>query len=489
VSDSRRLFSSRGSLNSLTSVGIDIGTTSTHLVFSRLYLENQASSTQIPRLTVREREVLYQSPIYLTPLTEAGTIDGAGVAKLLQQEYKDSGFTSDDIDCGAVIITGETAMLRNAEQVLQEISSLAGDFVAASAGPELESILAGRGSGAMQYSMENRNTICNIDIGGGTTNIAIFHNGVLLETACLRIGGRSFRFNRDGSNPSPSQSGRELMRLSSVDNDFEKLGTCAANLIVNFLLEKNSAGKTEGDGALPPESFLMTPPLEFFRKVDEYWLSGGVAELVSVPEPDPFIYEDFGWFLAKGLKQTLDSRRVNYRIATNPVRATVLGAGSYSVQLSGNTVFVRTTKLPLKSVPIIRPFQNLSQSDCQNSLKVSNCIKRASSFIESSANGLSAAIVLELKGVPSYSALKARADVLADALISTELASPYILIVESDTAMALGQLLKGRLTNKELIVLDGIDFTSGDYLDIGKPLAGSTTIPVTVKSLIFAREH
>lgn len=233
----------------------------------------------------------------------------------------------------------------------------------------------------------------------------------------------------------------------------------------------------------------MTPPLKFLREADEYRLSGGVAELVLSGNQDPYIFEDFGWFLAQGLRQILDARKVNYRVAANPVRATVLGAGSYSVQLSGNTVCINTDKLPLKGIPITRPFQSMPASDLESRETVSAAIRVGSSIMESCASGKPVAIVLELKGAPDYAALKALADALSAALVSTQLATPYVFLVESDTAMALGQLLKGRLPDSDFVVLDGIDFTSGDYLDIGKPLAGSTSIPVTVKSLIFANEQ
>ena len=244
---SKESVTSSGS--SLTSVGIDIGTTSCHLVFSRLSLHNEASATQIPRLVIGSREIIYESPIFLTPLNSDGSIDGAKVAELMSNEYSNAEITPDDINCGAVIITGETARLRNAEHVLHEISFLVGDFVAASAGPELESILAGRGSGALQYSKDSGNTVCNIDIGGGTTNIAVFKNGELLETSCLRIGGRCFQFSPQGALTTKSESGIRLIEVlerNPNDDDIEsganpsveylhRLGLIAAELILDFV--------------------------------------------------------------------------------------------------------------------------------------------------------------------------------------------------------------------------------------------------------------
>jgi ethanolamine utilization protein EutA len=502
-------YSDTPGVNSLTSVGIDIGTTSTHLVFSKLTLANEAGASQIPKLAIREREILFQSNIHLTPLNDDGTINGAGVAKLLRDEYEKSGFTPDDINCGAVIITGETALLRNAEQVLQEISSLAGDFVAASAGPDLESALAGRGSGARQHSLENHNTICNIDIGGGTTNIAVFRNGELIETACLRIGGRCFRFDRKGSPAAASASGKLLLasfeksvrnqsqrsgrtqdfyqsheaEKVNVHRQFSTIGQLAAEAIFDFV--------TTPRFTLPEglEELVMTGALEVSHNIDEYWLSGGVAELVKNPGSDPFIFEDFGWFLAKGLNDVLIERKITHRVAHNPLRATVLGAGSYSVQLSGNTVSIGTAKLPLKGIPLIRPFSSQEAGQSPNAKTVSAQLKKAISISECDVTGKAAAIILELSGTPRYQTLKAWSEALGSALESSGLGLPYILIVGSDSAMALGQLLKGRLKGNEVVVLDGIDLSNGDYIDIGKPLGGGNTIPVTVKSLVFTNER
>lgn len=473
MSSYRNYSDTRNSINSLLSVGIDIGTTSCHLVFSRLGLANEASATQIPKLAIREREVLYESPIHLTPLLENGTINGAAVALILEKEYENAGFKPDDINCGAVIITGETALLRNAEQVLHDISSLAGDFVAASAGPELESILAGRGSGALQYSKEKHKTVCNIDIGGGTTNIAVFQNGKLITTDCLRIGGRCFRFTRDGKLLRSNEGGATLLQrfksqsepVRANENDFNSIATFAAKQIID-------AAHTQPDG----ENV----------KIDEYWFSGGVAGLMKNPGTDPFLFEDFGWYLATGLNAVLKNTEFNYKVAPSPMRATVFGAGSYSVQLSGNTVSISDVALPLKGIPLVRPFQENIEVMEVDAEAITQRLQKAIAVFHEGVAGKMVAIVLELREAPKYRVLKRWSQLLAYALERTQLATPYILIVQSDSAMALGQLLRGELKDRAIVVLDGIDLSDGDYIDIGKPLAGSNTIPVTVKSLIFA---
>ena len=126
----------------LLSVGIDIGTSTTQLVISRLVLENRAKPFSVPRVAIAEREVLYRSDIHFTPLKSETVIDADGVRRIVEEEYRKSGFVKRQIGTGAVIITGETARKENAREVLGALSAFAGDFVVATAGPDLESILA-----------------------------------------------------------------------------------------------------------------------------------------------------------------------------------------------------------------------------------------------------------------------------------------------------------------------------------------------------------
>ena len=167
----------------ILSVGIDIGTSTTQLIFSRLTIENRASSYTVPRIDIVDKEVVYRSKIYFTPLRSATEIDAEAVKQIVREEYQAAGMTPE-------IITGETARKENANEVLEALSDLAGDFVVATAGPDLESVLSARGAGTDALSKEKRTAIANVDIGGGTSNIAVYEKGVLRGTCCLDIGGR-----------------------------------------------------------------------------------------------------------------------------------------------------------------------------------------------------------------------------------------------------------------------------------------------------------
>ena len=183
---------------SLLSVGLDVGTTSTQLIVSRLTISNRASSFAVPEMEIAQREILYRSPVHFTPLLEGKLVDGEKIRAMVEKEYKNAGISKEDVDTGAVIITGETSRKENARTVLSALSESAGDFVVATAGPALESILAAQGAGAVAYSAETGKTVFHMDIGGGTSNLALIENGKIICTDCLNVGGRLIKVTPDG---------------------------------------------------------------------------------------------------------------------------------------------------------------------------------------------------------------------------------------------------------------------------------------------------
>ena len=181
----------------ILSVGIDIGTSTTQLVFSQITMENTTGYFTVPRVSIVDKQVIYKSNVHITPLTTPVLIDGEAIREIVAKEFQQAGFTPADVDTGAVIITGESARKENAAAVLDKLSGFAGEFVVSTAGPDLESIIAGKGSGAFQYSLDNNCTAVNLDIGGGTTNIVLFDNGDTVSKGCLDIGGRLIRLTKD----------------------------------------------------------------------------------------------------------------------------------------------------------------------------------------------------------------------------------------------------------------------------------------------------
>ena len=180
------------------SVGIDIGTTTTQVIFSRLVLEKTGGSSAIQNVKIAKKEVIYKSDIHFTPLIQHDIIDAVKLKDIIADEYRKSAIQMKNIMTGAVIITGESARKENAREVSEQLAEFAGDFVVCTAGPDYEAVLAGWGSGAGELSKNLNGYLINFDIGGGTTNAAVFKNGEVMDAFALDIGGRLVRINPEG---------------------------------------------------------------------------------------------------------------------------------------------------------------------------------------------------------------------------------------------------------------------------------------------------
>src|SRR5437588_11112263 len=172
-----------------TTVGIDIGSSTSHLMFARVHLQ-RLSTALSSRFVVVERNVLWQSPILLTPYCADFTIDTEKLAAFIDRSYRDAGLTRDAVDSGALILTGEALKRRNARAIADLFSADAGKFVCASAGHHMECQMAAHGSGAIALSRGHAATVLNVDIGGGTTKFALIEKGRILATCALAVGGR-----------------------------------------------------------------------------------------------------------------------------------------------------------------------------------------------------------------------------------------------------------------------------------------------------------
>ena len=208
----------------LLSVGLDVGTTSTQLVVSQLQVENKASGFAVPEMEITQRQILYRSPVHFTPLVEDKLVDGPEIRHIVEREYEKAGISREQVDTGAIIITGETSRKENAQAVLEALSELAGDFVVATAGPDLESILAAKGAGAVEYSAQTGKTVLHMDIGGGTSNLALIRDGKILQTGCLNVGGRLVQFAQSGviTHLSPVLSGITALKPGEIPGKEER---------------------------------------------------------------------------------------------------------------------------------------------------------------------------------------------------------------------------------------------------------------------------
>jgi ethanolamine utilization protein EutA len=515
-------------MTSFLTVGIDVGTTSTHLTFTRLTIVNAAHVNQSPLPKIESREVIFQSSIHLTPLTADGNIDAQSVFALIEKEYETAAIKRDDIKVGAAIVTGETALKRNAREVIEKLCLLSGDLVAVSAGPHLEAVLSARGSGAAAASAQNHSTILNIDIGGGTMNFALYKNGALVSTHCLGIGGRCVQFKKyeDQSTAGHFESVEtfesietsEFVEISAINesgrmylangveigtklkrDDLFQLSNAIASDVVSFINGETNQTKLKRLPLTSIENSWSAP--------DQIWLCGGVAEFVLDPELDRFKFSDLGGLLADALISKLNEACLVFKIPPHPIRATVTGAGMYSMQVSGSTIDFDIEHLPLRNVPLVRPFEHKDQMSDPDEImaRLESIIGR----IDPESRFETIAFELpSMEGSLDYLSLKAIADGLALAALKLQKFArlrPFVLLVREDLGMALGQLFRQSLQNLRaqqpdavfactLIVLDGITTKDGDFIDIGKPVSLDAngiarTVPVVLKTLVFENSN
>ena len=470
----------------ILSVGIDIGTSTTQLIFSQLTIENRASSYTVPRIDIVDKRVVYRSQIYFTPLRSPTEIDAEAVKNIIRSEYKAAGKTPGEVRTGAVIITGETARKQNANEVLEALSDLAGDFVVATAGPDLESVLAARGAGADQLSKDQRTVVANLDVGGGTSNIAVYQKGALRGTCCLDIGGRLIKIE----NGTISYLYPKIQNLARTHGIAIAVGDRADEQTLSGVCRLMAAQLAEALYLTEPDADhagLYTnsgKPLPREPSVKAVTFSGGVADCIYRKiEGDPYQYGDVGILLGRAIRENPDFKKVEILKAAETIRATVVGAGVHITNVSGSTIRYDPGLLPLKNIPILK----VPEEDEASLETLADSIKKQLPLYKPEGKVEQVAIAMTGEKYRSFLDVQALAKaILQGAKELIESKHPLIIVVENDIGKVLGNALNVMLDfRKAVVCIDGIRTMSGDYIDIGEPVAGGQVLPVVIKTLIF----
>jgi ethanolamine utilization protein EutA len=466
----------------ILSVGVDVGSSTSHLAFSKLLLKRDERSVT-RRFNIEERNIIYEGRIIHTPLLDDNTIDIKKLTGFFKEEYERAEIDPADIQTGAVIVTGESARKQNAREIAEALSNDAGKFVAATAGPNFESLIAAMGSGAAARSKDNGNMILSCDIGGGTSNIAISRNGEILSTSCVSVGGRLLGIDSKGKiwriDP-PAAAVMEHLGLkydvgdSISKAEIEKIAAKFAEILFETITGP-------ADSALARQ-LMLTADLDFPGRIDEYAFSGGVAELMYGGLNN---FSDIGHMLAGKINLLASQLTAPVVELPNKIRATVIGAGAYSLSISGCSGFRDDqVSFPLRNVPVIRVDVDQSKLSIQH---VVSKIKASFQRFDQEEGQEILALYFKDPVRVSYPQLELFAKSIETALTNTiENNLPVILIFETDIACSVGNVIRRETDLKtNLLALDELKLKEGDWIDIGEPLVGDQVFPVTVKSLVF----
>jgi ethanolamine utilization protein EutA len=474
---------------SLMTVGIDIGSAGTQVIFSRVNLRRMGEDLT-SRYYVVSRETLFQSAVALTPYQSEERIDAAKLGAIIDEAYGAANLSPDKIDTGVVILTGEALRRENAHDIARVLSEQGGEFVTATAGHHMEAMLAAYGSGAARVSSDEHKRILNIDIGGGTTKLGLVENGKVIATAAFHVGGR-LQVVEDGRIARLDPAGKHHARRAgfswnrgdAIDtNDMQKVADVMADTLVAALTARPMPHEVE--------HLYLTDPIVDLGGIDGMMFSGGVAEYVYEREQRDF--GDMGPRLGRAIRERVARGALPWPLlpAGACIRATALGASEYSVQLSGNTSYISApgVLLPRRNLQVLLP-----PFTCEEAIdpdKLAAAIRSHMTAFDVADTDREIALALRWTGMPSYQRLAAFAEGIKQGL-AERIANqqPLYIMLDGDVAQTLGHILRDELgVESEMLVIDGVVLWDFDYIDLGRIRMPSYTVPVTIKSLVFSED-
>jgi ethanolamine utilization protein EutA len=474
----------------LVTVGIDIGSAGTQVIFSRINLRRYGEDLT-SRYYVVSRETLFQSPVALTPYASDVRIDENALGGIIDAAYAAAQLKPQDIDTGVVILTGEALRRENAEAIAGLLAEQRGDFVTATAGHHMESMLAAYGSGASKVAHDQNKRILNIDIGGGTTKLAIVDKGNVIATAALHIGGRLHVIDEIGRLVRLDPAGKFHARQAGFywnqgdvlsPSQLDRVADNMAGLLITALSQRPLLHAIE--------HLYLTDPIGELGCIDGMMFSGGVGEYVYGREDREF--GDMGRRLGRAIRRRIEGGALPWPLlpAGECIRATALGASEYSVQLSGNTSYISRPGelLPRRNLQVLQPPYDCGEAI--DSLALAKAIRAHFTAFDLIEGEGEVALALRWTGAPSYDRIAAFAEGIRHGLATTiERKKPVFIMLDGDIAQTLGAILREELlVESEILAIDGVVLRDFDYIDLGRIRMPSCTVPVTIKSLLFSED-
>jgi ethanolamine utilization protein EutA len=463
------------------SVGVDIGSSTSHLVFSRIVLERLDS-----RYVVSARETFYQSDILLTPYSAAEDIDAQALGAFIARQYQDANVDPDEIDTGALILTGVAVRRRNARNIGELFARQAGKMVAVSAGDSLETVMAAHGSGAVARSIRDKATVMNIDVGGGTSKIAICCDGRVSDVTAVDVGARLVCLDAHGQVVRLEEAGRRFGAELGLDLELgRQLSPEGGHRLVALLADKLFEAAMGGSPSVRGGGLLRLDPLTGSTSIDQVTFSGGVAEYIYGREAQS--YGDLGAALAHEIRARIPRFGAKLERSNEGIRATVIGASQYTTQVSGSTIFVSPLEaLPLRNVPVIAPALALDAEEI-DATAITSAIGTVLRRLDLIDTDTPVALFVPWRGSATFQRLENFCrGVIAGLAGVLARGHPLVLAGDGDVGGLMGIHLREELgLSNPIISVDGLELKEFDYIDIGTMLPNSGAVPVVIKSLIF----
>ena len=466
----------------LSSVGVDIGSSTSHLVFSRLELERRNT-----RYVIVKRTVLHESDILLTPYVDEGaTIDAEALGRFIDGQYAAARLRREDIDTGALILTGVAVRRRNARAIADLFAQEAGKFVAVSAGDGLEATMAAHGSGAVGESERVRGVVMNIDIGGGTSKVALCQAGRTLEVTAVDVGARLLAFDEDNVITRVEEAGRFYAGEAGLHVEVgTRLAEHEKQTIVDRMVDRLMEVVLLKGVSESTHSLMRLPELSSRAPVDAVIFSGGVSEFIYGRERGGF--GDLGPLLARAMRERVKELGAILMMPQAGIRATVVGASQYTVQVSGSTIFISPIDTaPIRNIPVMTPEFDLTLDDLDPAA-IEQAARAGLTRLDLHGADTPVAVGFHWGGSATFWRLDAFSRGMTAAMKELlDRGKPLVLVSDGDIGGLLGLHLREELGLANPIVsIDGIELREFDYIDIGEIIPSSGAAPVVIKSLVF----
>ncbi|HXF75476.1 MAG TPA: ethanolamine ammonia-lyase reactivating factor EutA [Methylomirabilota bacterium] len=442
----------------LTSVGVDIGSSTSHLVFSRLELTLEGS-----RYRVTKREILNESEILLTPYVDDTRIDVEALEAFINRQYQRAKIRREEVDTGALILTGVAVRRRNARAIAELFAEEAGRFVAVSAGDGLEATMAAHGSGAVAHSAKIGGVVLSID-----------------------IGARLLAFDDHGAVVRIEEAGRKHAGWAGFEVDLgervseEKLRKMAAGMADKLLAMLKPDSLTDDI-----KSLLRLPPLAYRGEIDCVMFSGGVSEFIYNRAKTTF--GDLGPLLAEEIRRRLADLDWLVLEPNARIRATVIGASQYTVQVSGNTIFIAPEEaVPVRNLAVIAPEFPFG-ADNFTKEEIRDATVQALRRLDLQSGRQPVAVAFHWDGSATFFRLQAFCGGILEGLKEVlAKGHPLVLVNDGDIGGIIGLHFQEECNiSSSVISIDGIALNDFDYIDVGALIPTSGSVPVVIKSLIF----